>query len=468
MGVPLESLFYMELSLKNITSIVRDFFAKGHVRSLKAKKHIALSFIYKGTDVFLGLLLVPIVLNYLDSERYGIWLVLFSLTMWFNFMNIGLEQGLRNKFTEALANNDKEKAKYYVSTCYAVIGTISLSFFVLFLIGNPFIDWTKLLNTSAGLKEELSILALFVFGSFSVTFILKIITTILIADQKPSIADLKNLVEKIFKFLIIVILIYTTKGSLLKLGISYSLAPIVVLTIFSIYYFSRDYKEFRPSLKYVDLSYLKDLMNLGVKFFIINIAVVILFTTDNVIIAQLFGPEHVTPYEITKKYFGIPLMLFMIVVQPFWSAVTEAYFKEDYQWIKNSVNKLIKIWIVFAVLTIGMLLISGFVYKIWIGDNVIISYQLSACWSLFVILQMFNLIFTFFINGAGILMIQLLGAVFSIIFNIPLSIFFAKYLNLGISGVILATNISILLYGITRFIQYKKIINNSAKGIWLK
>lgn len=458
----------MELIFKNIIIIIQDFFTKGHPRSLKAKKHISLSFLYRGMDVFLGLLLVPIVLNYLDTERYGIWLVLFSFTMWFNFMNIGLEQGLRNKFAESLARGEKEKARYYVSTCYAAIGIISLLFFGLFLIINPFLNWTILLNTSAGLKEELSILALFVFGSFSVTFILKIITTILIADQKPSIADLKNLFEKIFKFLIILVLIYTTKGSLLKLGISYSVAPIIILTVFSIYYFTTDYKEFRPSLKYVDFSYLKDLMNLGVKFFIINIAVVILFTTDNIIIAQLFGPEHVTPYEITKKYFGIPLMLFMIVVQPFWSAVTEAYQKEDCQWIKNSVNKLIKIWIIFAILTIGMLLISSSVYKIWIGDKVFISFQLSACWALFVILQSLNSIFTSFINGAGKIYIQVITSINSIVVNIPLSIIFSKTLNMGISGVIFATTISIIIGLTARVIQYKKIITNTDRGFWAK
>ena len=209
-------------------------------------------------------------------------------------------------------------------------------------------------------------------------------------------------------------------------------------------------------------------MNLGVKFFIINIAVVVLFMTDNVIITQLFGPEDVVPYEITKKYFGIPLMLFMIIVQPLWSAVTEAYQKEDYEWIKNSINKLIKIWGMFAVLIIAMLLISGFVYDFWVGDKVIIPFQLSACWALFAILQSFNSIFTSFINGVGKIKIQLITAINSIIINIPLSIFFAKTLGLNTSGVILATIFSIIIGLIARVIQYKKIITNNAFGIWSK
>jgi hypothetical protein len=48
--------------------------------------------------------------------------------------------------------------------------------------------------------------------------------------------------------------------------------------------------KFAPSLKYVKFHYARDLMTLGIKFFIIQMAGVILYQTNNIIIAQLFGP----------------------------------------------------------------------------------------------------------------------------------------------------------------------------------
>ena len=408
------------------------------------------------------------VLSYLDSERYGIWLVLFSLSTWFRFMDVGLAHGLRNKFAESIAKNEKLKAKHYISTTYTLITIISSIFFVLFLCLNHFLNWSKILNTSAKLQDDLSLLAVFVFGSFSLSFVLKIITTLLVAYQKTSIVYLKNLFEKILKVIIVLALIYTTDGSLLKLGISYSLIPVIILIGISIFYFSTTLKDLRPKRQYIDFSYLKDISQLGWKFFIIQISVVILFASDNIIISQLFGPEHVTPYEISKKYFSVPLILFMVIVNPLWSAVTEAYNKNDYAWIRKSINTLINIWVMFSFLTVIMLLISKYAYSFWIGDKVIIPFELSACWALFSILQSYNLIFTYFINGIGYLKIQLIGAVISICINIPLSIFLAKYLHFGLSGVILATNFSILFYGISRTIQYYKIINKSAHGIWTR
>ena len=115
-----------------------------------------------------------------------------------------------------------------------------------------------------------------------------------------------------------------------------------------------------------------------------------------------------------------------------------------------------------------MLFVSKPIYELWVGEDIIISYTLSLGWALFVILQMLNMIFTYFLNGIGKVKIQVYTAILSLLINIPLSIFFAKTLNLGTAGVIFATNISILIYVIFRSIQYTKIINGKANGIWDK
>ena len=55
------------------------------------------------------LLLVPITLGYLNPYEYGVWLTLNSILVWFNSFDIGLGNGLRNKLTIALAENDLKK-----------------------------------------------------------------------------------------------------------------------------------------------------------------------------------------------------------------------------------------------------------------------------------------------------------------------------------------------------------------------
>ena len=54
----------------------------------------------------IGLVLVPLTINYLNPTKYGIWITLSSVIGWFSFFDIGLGNGLRNRFAEAIANND--------------------------------------------------------------------------------------------------------------------------------------------------------------------------------------------------------------------------------------------------------------------------------------------------------------------------------------------------------------------------
>ena len=66
----------------------------------------------------------------------------------------------------------------------------------------------------------------------------------------------------------------------------------------------------------------------------------------------------------------------------------------------------------------------------------------------------------------GKIKLQIINASIAAIINIPLSIFLAKYVGLGSAGVIIATSVTLLIYLIFGKIQYEKIINNKATGIW--
>ena len=86
--------------------------------------------------------------------------------------------------------------------------------------------------------------------------------------------------------------------------------------------------------------------------------------------------------------------------------------------------------------------------------------------AIFVALMTFEMVFVSFINGVGKIKLQLYTIILMMIINIPLSILLAKNMGLGVSGVILATSISLLFTAVLRPVQYFKIINNRAVGIW--
>jgi len=159
-------------------------------------------------------------------------------------------------------------------------------------------------------------------------------------------------------------------------------------------------------------------------------------------------------------------MVFTIIITPYWSAFTDAITINDIKWIKNSINKLIRIWLLVVAGVIILLAIAKYFYLMWVGDKVYIPFILSAFMGLYAIISAWNNIFAYFINGVGKIKLQMYIGSVEMIVNIPISIFFAKNMNMGSAGVILGTCFTLAIGSLLMPIQTLKIIKGKAKGIW--
>jgi O-antigen/teichoic acid export membrane protein len=448
---------------------VRTYFTEGHERSVKAKKNILASILIKGGSIGISLLLVPLTINYINSSRYGIWLTLSSIVAWLSFFDVGLTQGLRNKFAEARAKNDDSVAQIYVSTTYALLAIIFFLIWIFFLIGNNFLNWSSILNVSADMRSEVSILAVIVFTYFCLSFVLKIITTVLLADQQPAKSSMIDLLGQVFSLIFIVVLVKTTEGSLLLLGIALCLSPLIVLVAANLLLFKGIYRKYRPVVSRVRFAYAKDLFNLGLIFFIIQFAAIIQFQTANIIIARNFGTVDVTAYNIVYKYFGILNMIFTIFITPFWSASTEAYQKDDIQWIRNGIKKYNQVNMLLVVAGVLMLVFSGPVYRFWLRGKVDISFSLSLWGFLYFNVMMYGGKYVNFLNGISALRIQFISSIISPFLYIAIAILLIKYYHLGVYSLFVASILASFNGFILAPLQYNKIIvKKSRASIWYK
>jgi O-antigen/teichoic acid export membrane protein len=232
--------------------------------------------------------------------------------------------------------------------------------------------------------------------------------------------------------------------------------------------FTGSYKQYRPNKLYCKREYFKDIFGLGVSFFIIQISVLVIFSTDNFIITQLFGPKEVVPYNIAFKYMSISSMLFTIILTPYWSSITEAYAKGELEWIKKSMKNLMKFSGFILFLIIILVIAAPVAYKLWIGSVVSIPFSLTLGMAVFFGITLIYAPFNFFINGVGKIRLHMYSFAAGAIINIPLSIVLVKYTLLGVEGVIIATIICVLPNLLLFPIQYFKLINKTANGIWNK
>lgn len=446
---------------------IKSFFYKGHIRTIQAKKNIAVAFVCKGFSVLVSFLIVPLTLKYVGKVEYGIWMIISSIIHWFNFFDIGLGNGLRNKLAETLALKDKERAKIYISSVFVLITIIAIVLFLGFFVFSHLISWNKILNTDHVPNSELSMIMIIVFFFFCIEFILKPISSILQALQKYAINDILGLFAQILGLLAIFVLVKTTHGSLLGLCLVYGGKMAIVLLIASVFLFHTILKEYRPSLKYIQLNKALPLLHLGIKFFIIQILYIVLTQSSVILIAQFFGPSDVTIYNLAVRYMTIFSMLYMMVLSPFLTAFTEAYTKHEYVWIKNTLKKINKIWLLASLGTLVLVLVHGIFFKLWLGDTVAIPLYLIIGLFISVVSNMWMSTYTLFLNSLGKIHLQLYIYIVEAVLFIPLSFLFYK-MGFELISIVVVQIIFYIISGLIYVIQCKKIMHCTAIGIWNK
>ena len=437
-------------------------------RSKKAKINIYFGFLIKGINILVNFLLVPLILSYLNQSKYGIWLTLSSILFWLTFFEIGVSNGLRNKLAEALAISNYKLGKKLVSTAYAFIGLIMVFVLLISLLINQFIDWPKILNCDVRLSNEITTTVNYVLLFVILKIIFKIISSVLLADQKPALASIFEPFGSLISLGIVYFLTTTQTNSLIFLGFAITSTPVLVLFISTLYLFSSKYKSISPSLKYVDFNYVRQLLSLGGQFFIIQLSGFIIFQSSNIIIVQYFGPENVTVFNIAYKYFSIINILATIIFTPFWSAFTEAWIKREINWIRRIVKKLVIIWISISLIGFIMLLFSREAFLFWVGPSIEVPSNLSILLLVYFIVLSFGNIFNMFINGVGKVKLQMYSSAIGSLIFILVSIYLAGVLKLGMVAIVIASILANFFGLFLAPIQYKKIINYKAYGIWNK
>ncbi|WP_353718341.1 MATE family efflux transporter [Dyadobacter sp. 676] len=437
-----------------------------NTRSLTQYRNIIFSLLYKGGALLASLLMVPLSLSFLSESAYGTWLVIYSVLSWTTFFDFGLGNGLKNKLSEALALDDAPRAVRLVSTHYVILLLVVTIGIGIFSAAQPFINWHRLLNVDKQ-QVHLKTLIWICLTIFGLKLVLDSIHSVLLAFQKAAIVQLNGFLASLLSLAVVFGLSHMEVEAPLRLpllGILVTMAPALLSLGFNIYFFSGELRTVRPSLRQFHPGYIRDLFSLGGQFFVIQIAALVIYSTDNILISRLFSPKHVTVYNVAYKLFSTFNIAWNLIIAPYWVAFGEAYVKRDYAWIKKAMTTLLYFWALMNACLLLCLHFSDQLYRLWVGQEVRVPADLSASMALFVSIAAFSNIFAYFVNGLGKIRVQLIVSTFSAAINIPLAILLSK--TLGLKGIVLATCICLAISATAVCLQYFRVINQKAKGVW--
>lgn len=406
-------------------------------------KNIGISMLAKPFSMVLQLIYTSLALAFLGDAKYGVWVIILNIVSWINYFDIGIGNGLRNRLAVSFSKDEKETSQILVSTAYGATFVVSFVFCVLIISLWKLLrlsDFFKLRIDGENVNTILAISVMFV----CINFVLSLSRTVFYAIQKPGVISIVGVIGQLCQVTVIWLISHNMKNSLLLVAAMYGFVSMIDNLILSCV-IRRKYPYLVPNIKSFNVQYLKPLMTLGLGFFIMQICTLILNTTDNLLISNLFGAETVTPYSMVYKVFYMFVQVHAIIIMPMWSAYTAASAQNNIEWIKKTLRKINFVTLLLSLgVIVGIFLFEPFAH-IWLGKKLYYGENLILITALFMIVQMISNSYSSFLCGVGEIRISVILAAIGATINIPLSILFAKKFEMGLVGIVIGSLTVMLL-----------------------
>ena len=439
-------------------------FKSDSARTTAIYKNVVASFFLKGCSAGIALLMVPLTLTCLGEYKNGVWLTISSMLVWIDQMDIGLGNGLRNKLAACIAHNHMEEARHVVSSTILMLICIIVPLTVLLCLLILITDVFSFFNVDPDIIPDLRFALLSAVILVCMTFVFKVVGNIYMGLQLPAVSNMILVVGQAIALVSTWLLLQNGSATFYNIVIVNTLAPLAVYLTAYMATFYKYHSELRPSLKCANWDSALELGNLGIKFFWLQIAGIIQFMTANILISKFFTPEMVTPYQIAYRYMSLVIVAFTVICMPFWNATTDAYERKDYEWIRRANQKMNLMTMAMALLLVVMVILSPWVYDVWIGDKCDVPFSMTAMMALYVFLLVLSMRYSYFLNGIGALRLQLYMTTVTV-FYIPLAWLVSKETG-DILWLMIVMCLCIAPSIFVNMIQFHKILHGKAKGLW--
>lgn len=430
-------------------------------------KNTFFAFIVKGGALVISLLSTPAFINYFENNVVlGVWYTMLSVLVWFLNFDLGIGNGIRNHLTVAFAKNDRNEAKYILSSGIfsTLIVTLILSvigILVLFLS-----DLNALFNVSESVlsKDVLFISALFVFISIMLRFMLTTISAVFYALQKSAINNLIALFVSILQLIFVLFFKFETiSDSLIYLSLAYLVCSNLPLICAGIFIFHTKLRDCTPSIKFVKKIYIRKVLSIGGIFFICQILYMLITNTNEFLITNLFGPNYTTEYTFYYKITSLISMIITLAMTPIWSVVTKAMTEKKWEWLNNLYSKIKKVGFLIIIFEFVLIPFLQPLMNIWLGNNTIeVNYIYALAFACFGSVFVYSGMLSTIVCGLARMKLQTICYTLGVIFKFLFVLIFSNYTNEWI--IVVWSNAIILLpYCAVQQISLNKYFNKKIK-----
>ena len=373
-----------------------------HERYRRISQTLLSALLSRGVGFIVSFISVPLTVGYLGGERYGLWVSISTLLGWLSLADLGLANSLTNSLSNALAQDDKSLAQQYVATTFWLLVGVAAVVGTLFFAAWPWVNWRMLFNVQGPVAQHeiapsMATAAMLVIVSLP----LLVNAKVFYACQEGSLANYWGTAGNVAS-LVMIVLVVRLKLGLVWLVFGVSGTTLAASIISSLWLFGVHRPALRPSIHAVDRSKIKGLGKVSGQFFIVQIAVLLIFQSDNLIITHFLGAAQVTPYAVCFKLFSYATLLQALISPALWPAYTEAIVRQDVHWVRRtfwltlSVNLSIAVAFAVPLTFFGRTLIGW-----WAGQTAVPTQTLLYWMAVWILISSAMNSVGCLLNGAG-------------------------------------------------------------------
>lgn len=395
----------------------------------------------KGITTVTAVISVPLTIGYLGTERYGVWMTISATIAMLSFADLGIGNGLLNALSESNGKDDREAAREYVSSAFFMLSGIAGVMAFCFALTYPFIPWARVFNISSALGASEAGPATMVFaGCFLINIPLGIVQRVQMGYQEGFANSVWLALGGLLGLGGILLAVYFRAG-LPWLVLAMGGAPAVATVLNGAVLFGVRRPWLLPSWRRSTRKAAARVLHIGILFLVLQMAVAVAFSSDNIVAAQVIGPEAVTQYAVPFRMFSVVSMILIMLLSPLWPAYGESIARGDIQWVKRTFLR--SVLIAFLLASVASVLLVGFgreIISLWVGPKVVPSLLLLAGLGIWSVLSAIGNAVAMFLNGANIIRFQVVCAIL-----VAASAILAKILLtqlIGIPGVVWGTVIA--------------------------
>lgn len=253
-------------------------------------------------------------------------------------------------------------------------------------------------------------------------------------------------------------------ASLPVLILAYVGSPLVAAASNAIVFFGWLEPELAPGMRHALRESVYRIAHIGILFFVLQLVGAVLYSSDNIVIAQILGASAVTQYAIPQRLFGVATMVLSMALAPLWPAYGEAIARGDHDWVGRTLRRSFLAGLGLAAISATVLVAGGNgLIHLWVGNAVTAPFLLLLGLGVWQVMQVGGGAASMYLNGANVVGFQVAVGVVTAILGILLKIYLVPVI--GVAGVVWATVITYgTCTGIPTYLFLRRTLSARAKG----